>query len=902
MKASQMIRITLPIVLFAMTALVHASSEDQDSDGVSDGRDNCPGVYNPGQEDMDGNGVGDFCTPQKHENFVLEALLPARVDYETREGCNMFRPWGDRLLLTGYTLAYGCELYVAEGPDDPLRRLTDANPGVAGAFNADTWFTGFANGDVYYFVADVGEGQRQLWRTDGVTSEAVEGLAISAGHEDGWIYSLRAGRLGDWRYFLGQTEAQGNELWRLRGEQVEFVSDINAGPASSGADMRRAFEFSGWLYFWADDGIHGNALWRAQGGNAELFHDFSQVGETAGLSTPDIRGSRHGWFPDGHAAHGGRMYFIVELSTDSGTTYRLWSTDGETLRPEDTGSVELMQDHFLVSLDNGVTLNLHNAFTETGHAIHLLRDGAWVPVGSLVNQPVGTDCCRVQIQLDGALLFEIHGQVPGLPASFRSTNFYRTDGQTVTRLEHEGETPDFLTRMPRLDLASKPWVPDEAGQSVYLSLSAFEIGAEVSPTSPPPLVVRVSATSSSVIPVDIEERNSRLDKIRLFTAAHHTLGYSGTEIFALDHDVAVPLDAGWPSGAEGGELTVSYNDHRIGQGTASVLMRDYVPGSPYQLWGWQFDRFGMFETAIGRKVSEVMGRPFEHRGALYMNTRHHDGSSSLYRWHYGQKLEVPVASDMTGTWYDPATSGQGFVMHRWNDRSSVISFYGFEDDGQPLWLIGVAGDDVAPYRRGKVTLEVAQGGRFGAFDPGSVEQESWGTLDIEFHDCSTATATLEGKSGTQTLQLVKLLGLEGLACQGRIAPSAAIAGVTGTWFDPATSGQGIVLHAVNENEMVVSFYGFSNDGRQRWLIGHIRTALDFSAPIDVAMSYSTGGQFGGFDPAGISTIPWGTLSIEFENCTTAIATLDGEDGEQTLELTRLAGLDGVDAGCPIEAP
>jgi cysteine-rich repeat protein len=34
---------------------------DRDEDGVPDHRDNCPDVFNPGQEDTSGNGVGDAC-------------------------------------------------------------------------------------------------------------------------------------------------------------------------------------------------------------------------------------------------------------------------------------------------------------------------------------------------------------------------------------------------------------------------------------------------------------------------------------------------------------------------------------------------------------------------------------------------------------------------------------------------------------------------------------------------------------------------------------------------------------------------------------------------------------------------------------------------------------------------
>jgi len=39
-------------------------ANDADNDGLCAGNDNCPTVYNPGQEDSDSNGVGDVCEVQ----------------------------------------------------------------------------------------------------------------------------------------------------------------------------------------------------------------------------------------------------------------------------------------------------------------------------------------------------------------------------------------------------------------------------------------------------------------------------------------------------------------------------------------------------------------------------------------------------------------------------------------------------------------------------------------------------------------------------------------------------------------------------------------------------------------------------------------------------------------------
>ena len=50
-------------LLAEFLAVTDPTDSDTDDDGHTDGSDGCPGAYDPGQEDQDGDGIGDICDP-----------------------------------------------------------------------------------------------------------------------------------------------------------------------------------------------------------------------------------------------------------------------------------------------------------------------------------------------------------------------------------------------------------------------------------------------------------------------------------------------------------------------------------------------------------------------------------------------------------------------------------------------------------------------------------------------------------------------------------------------------------------------------------------------------------------------------------------------------------------------
>ena len=109
---------------------------------------------------------------------------------------------------------------------------------------------------------------------------------------------------------------------------------------------------------------------------------------------------------------------------------------------------------------------------------------------------------------------------------------------------------------------------------------------------------------------------------------------------------------------------------------------------------------------------------------------------------------MPINFGMTGSWYNPDTSGQGFLFDVVPDGDPpLVQVYWFTYDqeaGGPSaqrWLIAQGswqdGDSA-------VVLEVIQvtGGSFDSADP-SPSNETIGMAEIQFHDCTTATMTYE---------------------------------------------------------------------------------------------------------------------------------------------------------------
>lgn len=256
---------------------------------------------------------------------------------------------------------------------------------------------------------------------------------------------------------------------------------------------------------------------------------------------------------------------------------------------------------------------------------------------------------------------------------------------------------------------------------------------------------------------------------------------------------------------------------------------------------------------------------------------------------------------INGVWYDPRFNGLGFDFLQ-TDNGLVVTYYGYKgrQSGVPQWLISDVNSNAV--NTGKTLAFDLYEGYEG--NGGNLLQKPttgngtrlWGKMGLHLIDCRTAIATLNGKDGTKTFRLQKLASVKGVGCQ-QTAVSDSFA-VSGSWYDPTYNGSGFVMTEAT-NGLVVTFYGYQRivgkwegcgftgctqeyvttpaNGQVNWLL----TDLISTNSIEQGKTYSTtlytpGAYGGSFTAAptqnsGIGT--WGTLSLTFDSCNSARATM-----------------------------
>jgi len=123
-------------------------------------------------------------------------------------------------------------------------------------------------------------------------------------------------------------------------------------------------------------------------------------------------------------------------------------------------------------------------------------------------------------------------------------------------------------------------------------------------------------------------------------------------------------------------------------------------------------------------------------------------------------------------------------------------------------------------------------------------------------------------------------------------------GVSGQWYNPARDGEGLFVEVVESGggqQISVAWFTYDMEGFQMWLVGNVVLGGDPEA-VTIPVVVTNGPKFGpDYDSAALNRQTWGTLTITFPNCNSAILAWDSSAGfgSGAIELSRLTTLTQV---------
>jgi hypothetical protein len=114
-------------------------------------------------------------------------------------------------------------------------------------------------------------------------------------------------------------------------------------------------------------------------------------------------------------------------------------------------------------------------------------------------------------------------------------------------------------------------------------------------------------------------------------------------------------------------------------------------------------------------------------------------------------IEEPVGL-ITGSWYDPLRSGEGYILEILEDGRAILIWYTYDNDGNHMWLIDSNG--VVTQEGNDINLDfnnvvVTSGAVFGEdYNPDNVINTSWGEVHMQLNCSGTGTvnysSTIDG--------------------------------------------------------------------------------------------------------------------------------------------------------------
>jgi YVTN family beta-propeller protein len=237
---------------------------------------------------------------------------------------------------------------------------------------------------------------------------------------------------------------------------------------------------------------------------------------------------------------------------------------------------------------------------------------------------------------------------------------------------------------------------------------------------------------------------------------------------------------------------------------------------------------------------------------------------------------------LTGSWYNPATGGQGFEIEVYPDLNGPgqgLLFAGwFTYDvtaaGGRRWY-GLTGNVSKTSPTGALQIFAVEGGNLNA-PPSLGANGALGRATIQFSDCNTGSLIYnftDGSGRSGTIPLSRLTPSVTCSANGDNGNVASDYLLSGNWFNPNTSGQGLIFDfSPSINVVFAAWYTFMPHGQQiggpasqQWFTLQSDQFIAGMTSLDnIPIVQTTGGAFD--KPASTTSAQVGAAKIAFTSC------------------------------------
>jgi hypothetical protein len=152
-------------------------------------------------------------------------------------------------------------------------------------------------------------------------------------------------------------------------------------------------------------------------------------------------------------------------------------------------------------------------------------------------------------------------------------------------------------------------------------------------------------------------------------------------------------------------------------------------------------------------------------------------------------MAAPITAAMTGAWYNPNLVGQGLQVQVIGSaqKELLVYWFTFDEAGNAKWLIANApvSGEVA-----RLTALEVTGPRF-SVNGTPMSSQSFGTMELEFSDCNSATLRYTTRLGSGSMPLTRLTSNYGQSCTGTLVDD--FTPIASQQTDGSASSSGISL-------------------------------------------------------------------------------------------------------------